>query len=228
MLEQLQSKLNHLRWLLWANRGMIVFGYLVSALFNVLHSYSQYGRLLPIPVIIALVSPTLLIYAFEIGSRIPIPDKPGWLRWVGIGIRIIATVMIAGFTAWISYFHQKDSFFKWGGDATQAALLPIAIDLFMIVGSVGVMEVTSQITNMENRIAGLTDAKAAKERVPTEAPKEKALTKKETIAILLRQQPEATIERIAELAKASPSYVSAVKAELRTPSYVPAMNGSQV
>lgn len=228
MLDQLNSKLDHLKWLLWANRGMIVFGYLVSALFNVLHAYNQYGRLLPIPVIIALVTPTLLIYAFEIGSRIPIPKSPGWLRGTGICIRIAATVAIAGFTAWISYFHQRDSFLRWGGDLTQASLLPIAIDLFMVVGSIGVMEVTSQARDMENRIAGLTDAKAAKERVPNEAPKEKPLNKRERIAIMLRERPGATLEELAKATESSPSYVSAIKAELAQRPYVPAMNGSRV
>jgi len=220
MLEQLQTKLQHLKWLLWANRSMIAFGFLVSATFNVLHAEWNVFS-----VIIAVVSPTLLIYAFEIGSRIPIPKDPGWLRWIGIGIRIAATALIAGITAWISYFHQRDSFLRWGGDPTQAAWLPIAIDLFMIVGSVGVMEVTSQRRDMEARIAGLTDAKQAKAITVDSPIKEKALTKREKIAILLRERPDATLEELAKLAESSVSYVSAIKAELTSKPKVH-LNGS--
>lgn len=221
MLEQLQEKLEHLKWLLWANRSMIVFGYLVSVTFNVLHADWNIFS-----VVIAVVSPTLLIYAFEIGSRIPIPQKPGWFRWIGIGVRIAATLLIASITAWISYFHQRDSFLKWGGDPTQAAWLPIAIDLFMIVGSAGVMEVTSQKRDMETRIAGLTDAKQAK-NINLDAPiKEKSLSKRERIAILLRERPDATLEELAKLADASPGYVSAIKAELRQPALVANGNGN--
>ena len=223
MLEQLQTKLQHLKWLLWANRSMIAFGFLVSATFNVLHAEWNVFS-----VIIAVVSPTLLIYAFEIGSRIPIPSKPGWLRWIGIGIRIAATALIAGITAWISYFHQRDSFLRWGGDPTQAAWLPIAIDLFMIVGSVGVMEVTSQRRDMETRIAGLTDARQAKVITVDSPIKEKPLSKRERIAILLREQPGATIEELAKLAGASPGYVSAIKAELKQPALTLNGNGNGV
>src|SRR6188474_1585469 len=223
MLEQLQEKLKHLKWLLWANRSMIVFGYLVSVTFNVLHADWNIFS-----VVIAVVSPTLLIFAFEIGSRIPVPSNPGWLRWIMIGVRIAATLLIAGITAWISYFHQRDSFFRWGGDPTQAAWLPIAIDLFMIVGSAGVMEVTSQKRDMETRIAGLTDAKQAKV-INLDTPiKEKPLSKRERIAILLREQPGATIEELAKLAGASPGYVSAIKAELKQPALTLNGNGNGV
>jgi hypothetical protein len=221
MLEQLQEKLKHLKWLLWANRSMIVFGYLVSVTFNVLHADWNIFS-----VVIAVVSPTLLIFAFEIGSRIPIPPSPGWLRGIMIGVRIAATLLIAGITAWISYFHQRDSFLRWGGDVTQAMWLPIAIDLFMIVGSAGVMEVTSQKRDMETRIAGLTDAKQAKV-INLDAPiKEKSLSKRERIAILLRERPEATLEELAKLADASVGYVSAIKAELRQPVTVTNGNGN--
>jgi hypothetical protein len=220
MLEQLQNKLKHLKWLLWANRSMIVFGYLVSVTFNVLHAdWNVFS------IIIAMVSPTLLIYAFEIGSRIPIPKDPGWLRGVMIGVRIAATLLIAGITAWISYFHQRDSFLKWGGDPTQAAWLPIAIDLFMIVGSAGVMEVTAQMRDTETRIAGLTDAKQSKVTIAEGPIKEKSLSKRERIAILLRERPDATIEELAKLAEASPGYVSAIKAELKQKPAVP-VNGN--
>jgi len=224
MLEQLQKKLDHLRWLLWANRGMVGLGYAVSATFNVLHADKN-----PFGIIIALVSPSLLLFAFEIGSRIPIPKNPGVLRWIGIGVRITATVAIAGVTAWVSYFHQKDAFFKWGHDMTQAMLLPGAIDAFMIVGSVGVMEVIAQTRELETKIAGLSDLRAAKVTLDAAPVKEKALTKRETIAILLRERPGATIEELAKLAESSVSYVSSVKKELKAPSpYVPAMNGNQM
>ena len=214
-LDQVKDKAKHLVWLLWANRSMIVVGYLVSATFNVLHADHN-----PISIAIAIVSPSLLIFAFEIGSRIPMPKKIGWLRGVGIGVRILATVLIAGFTAWISYFHQRDSFFKWGNDVTQAAILPIAIDLFMIVGSVGVMEVNalvketqSEVRELELRITGLQSAKRAKEVL--DEPAAKPATGREKIAMALAEMPWATIKEIAARAGTKEGYTGTVVAEIR-------------
>lgn len=215
-LEQGKDKLKHLIWLIWANRGMIVLGYLVSATFNVLHADNN-----PISIIIAIVSPSLLLFAFEVGSRIPIPKKIGVFRWVGIIVRIVATVSIAGVTAWISYFHQRDSFLKWGGDVTQAQILPIAIDLFMIVGSVGVMEVSalvkdakSEIKELEIRITGLLSAKRAKE-VLVDEPVAKPATGREKIAMALAEMPWGTIKEIAAKAGQKEGYTGTVVAELR-------------
>jgi len=220
MLERLQKKLKHLQWLLWANRSMVVVGYLVSATFNVLHAELNFFSIL-----IAIVSPSLLLISFEVGSRIPIPEKPGVLRWIGIGVRIGATVCIAGVTAYVSYFHQKDAFLRWGHDETQAFLLPGAIDAFMITGSVGVMEVQSQMRDLEVKVDGLKDARATRERVVDVVPTEKKLTKRERIHILLRERPEATVDELARLAEASPGYVATVKSELKNKP-VPTFNGN--
>lgn len=216
-LGQYQDKLKHLVWLIWANRGMIVVGYLVSAMFNVLHAEWNVFS-----VVIAIVSPSLLLFAFEVGSRIPIPKQPGILRWVGIAVRIIATVAIAGITAWISYFHQRDSFMRWGGDETQAAVLPIAIDLFMIVGSVGVMEVTSlikdvksDIREVELRIAGLLGAKRSKEILADEPVVAKPPTGREKIAMAMAEMPWATVKEIAARAGTKEAYTGTVVSELR-------------
>lgn len=215
--EQIKERIKHLKWLLWANRGMIAFGYVVSATFNVLHARWNFFS-----VLIAIVSPTLLILAFEIGSRIPIPAKPGWLRWIGIGVRITTTVAIAGITAWISYFHQKDSFLRWGDDMTQAMLLPLAIDLFMIVGSVGVMEVNAQVqaTQSEQReidlkVAGVLSAKRSREVLADEPLTAKVPTQREKIAMALAEMPWGTIKEIAAKAGAKEGYTGTVVSELR-------------
>lgn len=226
-LEQTKDKRQNLIWLLWANRGMIVLGYLVSATFNVLHAEWNVFS-----VIIAVVSPSLLILAFEVGSRIPIPQQVGWLRWVGIITRIVFTLAIAGITAWISYFHQRDSFIRWGKDETQAMLLPLAIDLFMIVGSIGVIEVNSQIKaimndirDLELRIAGLTSAKRAKEVLADEPIRAKEPTKKEIIAMTMAEMPGATAKEIAARAKMPEGYTATVVSELRKAARIESANG---
>ena len=207
-LRKISKKLDHLKWLLWANRGMIVFGYLVSVTFNVLHADSNFFS-----IIIAIVSPSLLLFSFEVGSRIPIPEKPGILRWIGIGVRITATVAIAGATAYVSYFHQHDSFLKWGHDETQAWLLPGAIDAFMIVGSVGVIEVTAQTRDLELKRDALENLRATRE-TPVEI-KEKPLNGRERIAIAVKEMPWATAKEIATKAQVKENYAATVMSELR-------------
>jgi len=221
MLEQLQKKLRHLRHVLWACRGIVALGFVTSAAGNVLHAEKH-----PIPVGISLVAPIILLAAFEVMSRIPFPDKgSGWMRWAATGLRLAAMVAIVLVMFITSYRHQSEALARYGHDLLQAQLLPGAIDAFMVVGSLSVIEVSIFIRKYEMQIAGLKDAKAVKERAP-EAPREKELTKKERIAILLREQPGATLEELAKLAQASPGYVSAIKAELRQPVTVTNGNGN--
>jgi hypothetical protein len=223
MLEQLQRKLRNLVHVLWACRGIVAFGFLTSAAGNVLSAEKH-----PIPIGIALVAPVILLMAFEVMSRIPFPEREaGWLRWAGTFVRLLAMVSIVAIMMVTSYRHQSHAFLTYGKDQLQADWLPWAIDAFMIVGSLSVIEVQIFIRKYEMQIAGLTDAKNAREKAP-EAPREKVLTKKERIAILLREQPGATIEELAKLAQASPGYVSAIKAELKQPALTLNGNGNGV
>lgn len=221
MLEQLKKKLRNLRHVLWACRGIVVLGFITSAWGNVLSAQKGW-----IPVILSLIAPVILLAAFEVMSRIPFPEKgAGWLRWSGTGLRLAAMGAIVGIMMVTSYRHQFHAFLVYGGDHLQAKLLPGAIDAFMIVGSLSVIEVQIFLRKYELQIAGLLDAKALKEKPPVEAPA-KPLSKKERILILLRERPGATLEELASATGSSPSYVSAIKAELAGKPYVPAMNGA--
>ena len=211
MLQQLQKKLRKLVHVLWACRGVVALGFITSAGGNVLSAEKH-----PIPIGISLIAPIILLAAFEVMSRIPFPEKgAGWLRWAATGLRLLAMISIVIVMMVTSYRHQSHAFLTYGKDQLQAQWLPWAIDAFMIVGSLSVIEVQIFIHKYEMQIAGLKDAKAVKEKI--EAPKEQTLTKKQRIAILLREQPGSSIEELARLAQASPGYVSAIKAELKAP-----------
>lgn len=209
MLDQITKKLHNLRHVLWACRGIVVLGFMTSAWGNVLSAQKGW-----VPVILSLVAPVILLAAFEVMSRIPFPDKgSGWLRWAGTGLRLLAMGAIVVIMMITSYRHQYHAFYLYGGDHLQAQLLPGAIDAFMIVGSLSVIEVQIFIRKYEMQIAGLKDAKAAKEVVVDV--KEKPLNGRERIAVAVKEMPWASPKEIAIKAQVKEDYAANIMSQLR-------------
>lgn len=210
MLQQLQKKLRNLVHVLWACRGIVALGFATSAGGNVLSAEKQ-----PIPIGISLIAPVILLSAFEVMSRIPFPEKgAGWLRWIATGIRLLAMVSIVIIMMVTSYRHQSHAFLMYGKDHLQAQWLPWAIDAFMIVGSLSVIEVQIFIRKYEMQIAGLRDAKAAKEKV-LETPTDKQPNGRERIAIAVKEMPWGTPKEVAARAQVKENYAATVMSELR-------------
>lgn len=210
-LERAQKKLRNYVQLLWSCRGMILFGFMTSAAGNVLHAEQK-----PIPIGLSLLAPALLLYAFEQLSRMPLPPAgmPWYsLRYWGTGLRILAMFAIATVTVIISYRHQSGAFLKYSGDQLAATLLPGAIDAFMLVGSLSVLEIMIFIRLMEDKIAAMELSATAKEDVQV-AP-EKALTGRERIAMTYMDMPWASAKEIAAKAGTKEAYTSTVLSELR-------------
>ena len=185
----------------------MAFGFAASAGGNVLHASKN-----PISITISLAAPTILALAFELVSRIPLRAEAHWAaKW----LRVSATGGIALIMAFISYQHQRDAFSKWG-DATQAMLLPLAIDGLMIVGSVSLIELGVQIRDLEAVVAAGGVVRRVKETVPaTKKTKEKGPSSKERIAQILAKAPELSIKDIAAAAGTSYNYAYTVVTELR-------------
>jgi hypothetical protein len=211
-LERAQKKLKNYTHLLWSCRGMIIFGFVTSAAGNVLHAEHE-----PIPIGLSLLAPALLLYAFEQLSRMPLPPAglPWYtLRYWGTGLRILAMFAIAGVTVIISYRHQSAAFLKYGNDELAATLLPGAIDAFMLVGSLSVLEIMIFIRIIEDRIAAIEMSDSAKD-VDVPVVQEKPLTGREKIAMAFMDMPWASAKEIAAKAQVKENYAATVVSELK-------------
>lgn len=206
----LEKKLKDLMFLNKVSRGVMIFGFLASAGGNVLHA-----RKTVIGIAISLGAPVMLFLAFELVSRIPIRKEAHWLFK---GTRIFCTTAIASIMAFISYRAQRDAFLEQTGDHATAILLPGAIDAFMVVGSVSLIELGIQIRNIEAYMMGgaiKTTISKPKEEVPP--PKKEELSKKERIAAILARSPDLDVKEIAKLTDSSYNYAHSIVSQLRSP-----------
>lgn len=206
-IEQKRSSFIHLRW---ACRAQIIFTALVSVWANILHA----GPFALVPWIFAALPPFIVLGGYEMVSRIPLlKEQPWYIRFV----RPIATVIITGGGAWLSYFHQKDAVLKYTrGDEAAAFMMPILIDGLMVIASVSVSTINQHLMNLD---AAESSAKAGAQRKITETPTRKAEPKKESdrdrIAKILARSPELTVPEIARLAGTKESYTYNVVGQLR-------------
>ena len=220
-LERLQDKLHNYTMVLYGCIAMILLGFAASAGGNVLHATSVMvpGAPLWIRVIIALAAPILLLGAFEALSRIPLPP-PGlkWysLRYAGTVLRILGMFAIAVVTVVTSFRHQRSALDTYGGDHLQAIMLPGAIDAFMLVGSLSVLEIRIFIRNLEDKIAALENLDLAKQTDDVQVPQDKPLNGRQRIALAMMQlSHDATIREIAVEAGTKENYTATVVSELR-------------
>lgn len=125
------SRLTRMRW---AVRGVLALGVAASVTANVLHAHPH-----PISQTIAGWPPIALLLAVELISRIPIHRR-------GLAaVRIIATALIAGIAAWVSYWHMAGVAARYGETGAAAHLLPLSVDGLIVVASVCLVELGGQM-----------------------------------------------------------------------------------
>src|SRR5512139_2099264 len=95
--------LRQLRRIRWAVRATLTFGVAASVAANVLHADPN-----PISQTIAGWPPLALLLTVELTSRIPIHR-----RSLAV-LRVLATVVIAGIAAWVSYWHMQGVSARYG------------------------------------------------------------------------------------------------------------------
>lgn len=204
-----RKMLVHLRWLC---RSMIATTGLFSIWANVLHVLDP-----TIPAIIFAAAPPLVVlFGWEMVSRIPIRDDA---RWYVRLVRPSITGALAFGGAWLSYWHQKDAIYRYNaGDLQNAMILPLLIDGLMIIASVSVYELNHRIRAMDAKQAAfdeLTKAQQAKIEQAAQ-PQEKPLTGKQRIALAMTTLPPwATVKEIAAEADVKENYAATVVSELR-------------
>lgn len=161
-----------------------------------------------VAVAIALLPPILFFLAFEAITKLPLRKETHWAWKV---LLILAVVAIVAIMAYLSYHHQRAAVHRVTQDVDTANLLPAAIDAFMLVFSVLLVEVGIQIRDVEAR---MSVTPKVTEDVPP-APKERQPSGKERVAMLLAKYPEITLRDLHQQAGVSLSYATSVAKQVR-------------
>lgn len=144
--------LTHLRRIRWAVRATLTFGVAASVAANVLHADPN-----PISQTIAGWPPLALLLTVELVSRVPIHR-----RLLAV-VRVLATAVIAGIAAFVSYWHMAGVASRYGETDASPYLLPVSVDGLIVVASISLVELAGRIRTLETPPSAPTtvDAPAA-------------------------------------------------------------------
>lgn len=118
----------------WAVRATLLLGVAASVVANVLHAVDN-----PISQSIAAWPPLALLLTVELISRIPVHSR-------GLAAaRILATAVIAGIAAWVSYWHMAGVAARYGETGASPYLLPVSVDGLIVVASICLVELAGRI-----------------------------------------------------------------------------------
>jgi len=198
-----------------AARYIIAAAAIASVTINVLHAWVFNGNGWSMG--LAVFPPTFVIVSAEFISRVPIDRKRNWLRrWA----RPSLMLSLAFGGAWLSYFAQREVIMHYTLNETNARILPLLVDGFVLIMSLTVYELNERLMAMEV-------AKRSKEQGEVIKPESRrrngSFSTREQIAVLLSKDPEMKPKDIATLMKISPGYASTLKKELQ-----PELNGSEL
>ena len=130
--------LPQLRRVRWAVRATLVLGVAASVTANVLHALDN-----PISQAIAAWPPLALLLTVELISRVPVHR-----RSLAVG-RLLATAIIAGIAAWVSYWHMAGVASRYGETGASPYLLPLSVDGLIVVASICLVELGGRIAALE-------------------------------------------------------------------------------
>jgi hypothetical protein len=191
----------------WACRCIILAATLISIWSNVQNSEPTFSA-----IVIHVFPPLFVFGGFEIISRVPLRKEAHWIMRFA---RPLGALIITGISAWLSYWNQNEAFFRIVHDPDTAYLLPIAIDGFMLVASVTLIELNARIEALEAYAeAGRITTSKPKDAEIAPKPQDKKPSKKERIAEILARSPELKDQEVGGVVGASPGYVYSVRREL--------------
>ncbi|MFG3301006.1 DUF2637 domain-containing protein [Micromonospora chersina] len=127
------SQLKRVRW---GVRLVLTLGVAASIAGNVLHARDEV-----ISQIISAWSPLALLLTVELISRVPV-HRPT----LAVG-RWIATAVIAGIAAWVSYWHMAAVASRYGETNGSQYLLPLSVDGLVVVASICLVELGGRIAS---------------------------------------------------------------------------------
>ncbi|GAB1644294.1 DUF2637 domain-containing protein [Krasilnikovia sp. MM14-A1259] len=129
------------RWkrLRWAVRAALVVGVAASVAANMLHALPN-----PISQAIAAWPPLALLLTVELISRVPV------YRRSLAAVRLLATTVIAGIAAWVSYWHMTAVAARYGETGASPYLLPLSVDGLIVVASICLVEISGRIETADH------------------------------------------------------------------------------
>jgi hypothetical protein len=130
--------LGRLRRIRWAVRATLAVGVAASVAANILHAHRN-----PISEAIAGWPPLALLLTIELVSRIPMHRRSL------AAVRVLATIVIAGIAAWVSYWHMAGVAARYGETDASPYLLPISVDGLIVVASISLVELAARIRTLE-------------------------------------------------------------------------------
>ena len=127
-----------LRRVRWAVRATLFVGVAASVAANVLHADPN-----PISQSIAGWPPLALLLTVELVSRVPIHRRSL------AALRVLATAVIAGIAAYVSYWHMAGVAARYGETDASPYLLPISVDGLIVVASISLVELAGRIRALD-------------------------------------------------------------------------------
>ncbi len=128
-----------LRRVRWAVRATLTFGVAASVAANILHADPN-----PVSQTIAAWPPLALLLTVELVSRVPVHRRS--LAYV----RVLATMVISGIAAWVSYWHMAGVADRYGETGASPYLLPVSVDGLIVVASISLVELAGRIRTDES------------------------------------------------------------------------------
>lgn len=128
-------KLKRIRW---AVRSALFGAVAASITGNVLHARGGI-----VSQAIAAWSPLALLITIELIARVPVHRRSlAVTRW-------LATAVIAGIAAWVSYWHMAAVASRYGETGASPYLIPLSVDGLVVVASVCLVELGGRIRDAE-------------------------------------------------------------------------------
>ncbi|XVV14412.1 DUF2637 domain-containing protein [Actinoplanes sp. CA-131856] len=121
----------------WAVRAVFVLGIAASLAGNVLHADDNM-----ISRAVSAWSPLALLLTVDLISRVPAR------RGIASVARLIATGVIAGIAAWVSYWHMVGVAVEYGETGASPYLLPLSVDGLIVVASISLVEIGGRIRSL--------------------------------------------------------------------------------
>lgn len=122
----------------WGVRAALALGVAASITGNVLHAHDGL-----ISRAISAWSPLALLITIELIARVPVHRRGLALsRW-------LATALIAGIAAWVSYWHMAAVSARYGETGASPYLIPLSVDGLVVVASICLVELGGRIREAE-------------------------------------------------------------------------------
>jgi hypothetical protein len=132
------TDLRQLKRIRWAVRAVLVLGIAASIAANVLHAEPN-----TVARMIAAWPPAALLLTLELIARVPVHRK----RLAAL--RVVATTIIGGIAAWVSYWHMAAVALRYHEASDAAHLIPFSVDGLVVVASVSLVELAAKIRTAE-------------------------------------------------------------------------------